>query len=268
LDTEYINKILEIGKKEFCSPGERDYFSTKLPNVSDREIRDILRRDYKISTGHITRREFLTIDPKTNKQELSGEQTKTVSFLINFIKGCHLIEIEHGGFGSTTNVFNLFRPLIEMDTSKAIDLYNWIASHGGNYYIESGVSFIESKKREENAEKSRIAMLANDQKAHSDAVKRKQKNSDRHNKTSQKTKQLYDETVKKIEKLDNKELIELFNKDVNNPGWTSSRARHHVALYEEFIKRKIDFSAIGDGLGLSFRNKIELNGNRIEIIKN
>lgn len=180
MNTEYINKIVEIGKNGSCTDQDLSYFLQNLPDVGNRELRDSLRRDYKISTEHITRREFLAIDPKTIKQSPTSDQTKTASFLIDFIKGCHLVEIKHGGFGSTTNVFNLFESLIEIDLDKAINLYNWIASNGGNYYIKSGVTFEESKRKEQYAEKNRVEILLNDQKIHSEALERKRNKMQEH----------------------------------------------------------------------------------------
>lgn len=263
MNTEYINKILEIGKKGSCSSEELAYFLTRLPDVSNRELRDILRRDYKISTEHITRREFLSINPNTIKKVSSEGQIKTASLLMDLIRGCHLIEIQHGGIGSTTNVFNLFNSLIRIDSDKAIDLYNWIASNGGNYYIASGVTFEESKKMEQDAEKNRIEILANDQRIHSDAVNRKQHNRDLHTKTSNKTQRLYEECKEQLQKMSDEQLIDSFNKDVGNPGWVDARARFHSAIHEEFERRGFDFSIIGNKNSLSFANRITLIGKRI-----
>ena len=143
---EYINKIIEVGKKEFCTSQNLEYFLANLPDVGNGELRDTLQRDFKINTGHITRRGFLALDHKVNKQPLSDTQKKIISFLTNLIKGCHLIEIRYGGFGSTTNICNLFNSLIEVDVNKAIDLYNWIAFNGGNYYIEPNIAHEEARK--------------------------------------------------------------------------------------------------------------------------
>ncbi len=263
MNTEYINKILEIGKKGSCSSEELDYFLTKLPDVGNRELRDILRRDYKVSTEHITRREFLAINPKIIKQAPSETQNKISSFLIDFIKGCHLIEVKYGGFGSTTNIYNLFSFLIEIDANKAIDLYNWIASTGGNYYIDSGVTFEESKKREQIAEKNRIEILANDQRVHSDAVARKQHNRDLHSKSSDETQRLYKKYKEELQKMNDDQLIVVFNKDVGNTDRVGARARFHSAIYEVFKSRGFDFSAIGNNKRLFFANKIALIGKKI-----
>lgn len=180
MQDEYINKIIEIGKKGSCTSQELTYFLTNLPNVGNRELRDILQKEYKISTGHITRREFLTFDHRISKQSLSETQKKHISFLVDLIKGCHLIEIKYGGFGSTTNIYNIIGSLMVLDVNEAVNLYNWLAFNGGNYYIESNVTYEDSKRKEQDAEKNRIEILANDQKNHSEALERKQKKIQEH----------------------------------------------------------------------------------------
>jgi hypothetical protein len=64
--------------------------------------------------------------------------------------------------------------------------------------------------------------------------------------------------------LSDEELIEVFNREVGNNGWTSSRAKYLAALDSELKKRNFDCSAIRDE-GLSFKNKIELVRNKIKI---
>jgi len=277
MEKEYINKIIEIGKKESCTPQELNYFLKNLPDVGNRELRDTLRRGYKINTGHIGRREFLTLEYKNKKQPLSDAQKKTISFLTDFIKGCHLIEIKHGSFGSTTNTYNLLGSLIEIDVNKAIDLYNWIASNGGNYYIESGVTYKESRKREQEAEKNRIKKLINDQKIHSKAVIRKERMRDLHNKKSEEARKRYKEWERDLQKMDDKQLIKMFNGFVGNPSWAisshvnsrarflSMRARFRAALPGEFKSRGLDFSVIRNKNGVSFAKKIKLVNEKIFI---
>lgn len=65
----------------------------------------------------------------------------------------------------------------------------------------------------------------------------------------------------------NKELIDLFNKDVGNPGWVAARGRFHTDLLAEFKKRNFNYSDIGGNVSISFAHKIILKGSKIEVIK-
>lgn len=264
MNTEYINKILEIGKRGTCTDQELSYFLPNLPDVANKDLLHVLRSEYGISTLHWTRRDILAIDAEGNAQSLGGEDEKLVSFITDLVKGIHIIEFKSGyGGSSTTTICNLLGTLIEKDAKRFIDLYNWISSNGGNYYIESGVIFEESKKREQGAEKNRIEMLANDQKIHSDTITRKQANKDLHARASDETQRLYQECKEELQGMSDEQLIDSFNKDVGNPGWVGARARFHSALYAEFEDRGFDFSAIGNKNSLSFADKIKLIGKKI-----
>ena len=70
----------------------------------------------------------------------------------------------------------------------------------------------------------------------------------------------------KLQTMSDDELIDAFNKDVGKPGWVAARGRFHAALREEFIKRNFDFSAIDSDVSISFKSKIVLRGNVIQII--
>ncbi len=58
--------------------------------------------------------------------------------------------------------------------------------------------------------------------------------------------------------LTNEELVDTFNKEVWNTGWTSSRFEYLSLLHSEFIKRRFDYSSIWDEKSLSFKYKIKL----------
>ncbi len=240
MQDEYINKIIEIGKKGSCTLKDLNYFLDKLPTVGNRELNDTLQREYKISTWHITRREFLALDNKTSKQVLPEGKREKMSFLVDLIKGCHLIEIKYGGFGSTTNIYNLIGVLALMDLKKAVDLYNWVAFDGGNYYIEPNVSYEDSKRKEQDAEKRRVEILLNDQKVHSDAVANKQQKRDLHTQVSNEAHVIFQEFKERFQKMDDKQLVDTYNEDIKKQGWVSARGRFHAALSEELKKRGLN----------------------------
>lgn len=154
MSTEYINRIIEIGKKGSCTDQEFSYFLQNLPDVGNKELLLTLREKYGIDTSHMTRRDILSIDAEKNIHSLTKADEELASFIVDLIKGIHMIEFKSGyGGSSTTTICNLLGTLIEKDVKRFIDLYNWIASNGGNYYIEAGATFEESKKREQGLKK-------------------------------------------------------------------------------------------------------------------
>lgn len=66
---------------------------------------------------------------------------------------------------------------------------------------------------------------------------------------------MQNEFIKKLNKMNDEQLIDSFNKDVSNMGWVGARARFHSALHEEFENRGFDYSIIGNKNSLSFSKK-------------
>ena len=62
------------------------------------------------------------------------------------------------------------------------------------------------------------------------------------------------------------QLIEYFNCEVNNRGWTSERAAYDTALIDAFINKGIDVSAVYDGTSISFRQKVSLDSESQKLI--
>ena len=54
-------------------------------------------------------------------------------------------------------------------------------------------------------------------------------------------------------------LVEDFNRQVGNSGWTSARAVHDQALISEFQNRGIDTSAVYDGHSIDFGRCVRLD---------
>lgn len=69
----------------------------------------------------------------------------------------------------------------------------------------------------------------------------------------------------KFVSLNDEQLIESFNREVGNSGWTSSRASFLSALREE-LQSRFDCSAIIDG-GMSLRGKVKLVDKKIVVDK-
>ena len=61
------------------------------------------------------------------------------------------------------------------------------------------------------------------------------------------------------------ELVNVFNSQVQNKGWSSMRAYHDKALIDEFQNRGLDVSAVYDGKAISFARHIayDLGNNKL-----
>ena len=76
----------------------------------------------------------------------------------------------------------------------------------------------------------------------------------------------YQDFRQRFSQMSEEELIEAFNREVGNPGWVSVRGEYLFALQEEFARREIDFSAIGDETRMSLANKIGLSEKTIIVL--
>ena len=65
--------------------------------------------------------------------------------------------------------------------------------------------------------------------------------------------------------MTNDKVIECFNKEVGNTGWTSSRGAYLAALHSEFDQREWDYREIGNERSLSFKHHIHLIGKRVSV---
>ena len=65
--------------------------------------------------------------------------------------------------------------------------------------------------------------------------------------------------VARLSSMPVSQLVELFNKEVGNRGWTSERSAFDAALIDAFINKGIDVSAVYDGNSISFRLKVSLD---------
>ena len=63
--------------------------------------------------------------------------------------------------------------------------------------------------------------------------------------------------------MNDEQLVDAFNREVGNSGWTGSRASYLSALHEEFENRNYDYSAIGGKGSLSLKKKVRVTGNKI-----
>ena len=52
------------------------------------------------------------------------------------------------------------------------------------------------------------------------------------------------------------ELVNIFNRQVGNQGWSSMRAYHDQVLIDEFQRRGIDTSAVYDGKTINFAHPV------------
>ena len=64
------------------------------------------------------------------------------------------------------------------------------------------------------------------------------------------------------------ELVTVFNAQVQSRGWSSMRAYHDQALYDELQRRGINTAAISDGKVISFDHTVryDLPNNKLVVI--
>ena len=60
-------------------------------------------------------------------------------------------------------------------------------------------------------------------------------------------------------------LVDSFNAQVGNQGWSSDRAAHDCALIVELVRLGVDVSAVYDGTTISFAHRVALCNNRLVI---
>lgn len=207
---EYIDKLIEIGQKESCTDQELSYFLQNLPDVANKELLRALREEYKIDTSHMTERELARIDPVIRAQVLTDADKMLVVFIVDLIKGIHIVMFQSGyGSGSTTTICNLFGTLIQKDKKTFIDLYNWIALNGGNYYIQKDSLFKgetvdqrDARYKQEEEERKRYENI------HTEAEARKQQNRDDHLLKSREKNEMRDIEIEKLGQLDKLQQLE------------------------------------------------------------
>lgn len=80
------------------------------------------------------------------------------------------------------------------------------------------------------------------------------------------TKEYFDNLQKEMANKSVESLIEEFNQQVGNTGWTSIRGVHDSVLIDTLIAKGVDVSTVYDGVEISFKRKITLNKDRTKVI--
>ena len=80
------------------------------------------------------------------------------------------------------------------------------------------------------------------------------------------TNEYFDNLQKEMANRSVKSLIEEFNQQVGNTGWTSIRGVHDSVLIDTLIAKGVDVSAVYDGVTISFKRKIKLNDDKTKVI--
>ena len=62
------------------------------------------------------------------------------------------------------------------------------------------------------------------------------------------------------------QLVELFNREVGNNGWSSMRAAQDCALMDEFKRRGIDITAVSNGEVISFNYPVMFDEGRNRLL--
>ena len=80
------------------------------------------------------------------------------------------------------------------------------------------------------------------------------------------TKEYFDDLQKEMASKSVETLVEEFNQQVGNTGWTSIRGLHDSVLIDTLIAKGVDVSAVYDGCDISFKRKIKLNDDKTRVI--
>lgn len=80
------------------------------------------------------------------------------------------------------------------------------------------------------------------------------------------TKEYYDNLQEEMANKSVEALVEEFNQQVGNTGWTSIRGVHDSVLIDTLIAKGVDVSAVYDGVTISFERKISLNEDKTRVI--
>ena len=80
------------------------------------------------------------------------------------------------------------------------------------------------------------------------------------------TKEYFDELHEEMASRSVESLVEEFNQQVGNTGWTSIRGVHDSVLIDTLIAKGVDVSAVYDGVTISFKRKIKLNDDKTRVI--
>ena len=80
------------------------------------------------------------------------------------------------------------------------------------------------------------------------------------------TKEYFDNLQKEMANKSVESLVEEFNQQVDNTGWTSIRGVHDSVLIDTLIAKGVDVSTVYDGVEISFKRKITLNKDRTKVI--
>ena len=80
------------------------------------------------------------------------------------------------------------------------------------------------------------------------------------------TKEYFDDLQKEMASRSVESLVEEFNRQVGNTGWTSIRGLHDSVLIDTLIAKGVDVSAVYDGVDISFKRKIKLNEDKTRVI--
>jgi len=79
------------------------------------------------------------------------------------------------------------------------------------------------------------------------------------------TKEYFDDLQEEMANRSVEALVEEFNQQVGNTGWTSIRGLHDSVLIDTLIAKGVDVSAVYDGVTISFKRKIKLNDDKTRV---
>ena len=79
------------------------------------------------------------------------------------------------------------------------------------------------------------------------------------------TKEYFDDLQEGMANKSVEALVKEFNQQVGRRSWTSIRGLHDSVLIDTLIAKGVDVSAVYDGVTISFKRKIKLNGDKTRV---
>ena len=195
--------------------------------------------------------------------------------LATLIKGlCKFEGFPDMQFGSTTRIPKLLDLTRKSHNIAYTELVDWLFANRTNPYIPYGGDIplnvkSEAEYREYEVKRTvhRNKMEELSQRKHIEAEAQHKKIRERHEDIHEQKQKIYQEIRGRFLNMSDKELIDAFNREVDNNGLTSTRAIYLSALHEEFERRHYNYSVIGNDKRLSFKKRIRIKDKNIYIEK-
>ena len=77
--------------------------------------------------------------------------------------------------------------------------------------------------------------------------------------------ELFENFMARMDEYSDDKIVECFNSQVGIKGWTGATGAYMSAIREQFEKRGIDYSEVGNSLYMSYKYKVVLENKKIKL---